>query len=66
MDLRLSESSAKVKVTKNQATSATSAWWTVDQPQPDSVLRTELIEVTAWLVEALVVATRQLLAAWLK
>ncbi|HEV7682211.1 MAG TPA: hypothetical protein VGO68_08825 [Pyrinomonadaceae bacterium] len=58
MDQRLSELS-KVKVMENQTTSA---WLTaVEQPQADSVLRTELIEVTALLV-----ATRQISLAWLK
>jgi hypothetical protein len=62
MDRRLSESSRKAKVTKNQATSAAPAWlMAVEQPQPDSVLRTALIEVTALLV-----ATRQLSLEWLK
>ena len=58
MDLRLSESSAKAKLTKSQS----KAWLrAVEQRQPDSVQRTELIEVTALLV-----ATRQLSLEWLK
>jgi hypothetical protein len=45
MDRRLSESPGKAKETKNQAAPA---WLrVVEQPQPDLVLRTELIEVTA-------------------
>jgi hypothetical protein len=59
MDLRLPELPTKAQVTENQATSARLR--AVEQPQPDSVLRTELIEVTALLV-----ATRQLSVEWLK
>ena len=59
MDLRLSESSAKAGVTKNQATSA---WLrAAEQTQTDSVRRKELIEATALLV-----ATRQFSVEWLK
>ena len=57
MDSRLPELVAKPPGRKKQAT-----WLTaLEQPQPDSVLRTESIEVTA-----LPVATRQLSLACLK
>ena len=55
MELRQSESSTKAKGQSKVWLSA------MEPPQPDSVLRAELTEVTA-----LQVATRQLLMEWLK
>jgi hypothetical protein len=61
MDPRLPDLTVKPQLTKNQATSARLT--AEEQPQPDSVLRMELIEVTA-LLAATLVAMRQFSVEW--